>query len=443
MDGSAAAKDKQPGAPFAGRRHILAAVVGNALEFYDFITYAYFAIQIGRAFFPAGNAFANLMLSLATFGAGFITRPIGGLVIGAYADRVGRRAAMMLSFGLMGGSIVALALIPPYAMIGAAAPVLAVTARMVQGFALGGEVGPNTAYLMEAAAPHRRGLAVAWQGASQQIASITGALVGLTLAASLSHAALEAYGWRIAFLIGALTLPMGLILRRTMPETLHAPESRPASTGRSGHGVLDIIRGNARILGLGICAIAAATISTYVINYMTTYAQNTLHMRSDVAFAATLVPNVVGLISVLAGGWLSDRFGRRPVMLWGRALSLLVVMPIFYWIVASRSPAALLGGLGFYALFSSASNGAFYIALCESLPKAVRGRAFATVYATAVAVFGGTTQLVIAWLIHVTGSPMAPAWYMFVTGLVSLVAMSQVIESAPARRPALEPAAAI
>ena len=155
------------------RRHIAAAVVGNALEFYDFVTYAFFAIQIGRAFFPAGNSYVSLMLSLATFGAGFVTRPLGGVIIGAYADRVGRRAAMMLSLTLMGGAITTLALIPPYAMIGVAAPILAITARVVQGFALGGEVGPTTAYLLETAPAHRRGATVAWQGGSQSIASTT------------------------------------------------------------------------------------------------------------------------------------------------------------------------------------------------------------------------------------------------------------------------------
>src|SRR5580700_1399490 len=167
-------------APLA-RRAIAAATIGNALEFYDFITYAFFAIQIGHAFFPSNNAYGSLMLSLATFGAGFVTRPIGALVIGAYSDRVGRRPAMMLSFTMMGCAIVALALTPSYAAIGVAAPILAVLARMVQGFSLGGEVGPTTAYLMEAAAPGRRGLAVSWQGASQQVAATAGALVGLLL----------------------------------------------------------------------------------------------------------------------------------------------------------------------------------------------------------------------------------------------------------------------
>src|SRR5580692_320828 len=181
-------------------RGTLAVTIGNMLEFYDFITYSFFAIQIGHTFFPSNSQFGSLMLSLATFGVGFVTRPIGGIVIGHYSDRAGRRPAMMLSFAMMGSAIIVLALTPSYATIGIAAPVIAILARMVQGFSLGGEVGPTTAYLMEAAAPGRRGLAVSWQPASQESAATAGARVGVILTQSMSEAALDSWGWRIAFL---------------------------------------------------------------------------------------------------------------------------------------------------------------------------------------------------------------------------------------------------
>jgi MHS family citrate/tricarballylate:H+ symporter-like MFS transporter len=420
--------------PTKVRRHVAAAVVGNALEFYDFITYSFFAIQIGHAFFPKGSDFTSLMLSLATFGAGFITRPIGGLVIGAFADRVGRRSAMLFSFTLMGLSIISLAIIPPYAVIGVAAPILAVLARMAQGFALGGEVGPNTAYLLEVAAPNRRGLYVSWQAASQTIASVTGSAVGLGLTWFLPHAALESYGWRIAFLIGAVTLPVGFILRRAMPETLHAPEDHPKAHNSTSFWA--ILRDNRRILSLGVVVLAGGTISTYVTNYMTTYAQNTLHMAAGVAFAATMVPNAIGMVSSLYGGWLSDRIGRRPVMLVSRGLALIVTLPVFYWIVATHSAWALLGGMGLLAFVGGAGQAVFYVALSETLPKPVRGRAFATLYATAIAVFGGTTQPMITWLIHVTGNPMAPGWYLLGATAASLMAIFLILESAPIKRPA-------
>jgi MFS family permease len=326
-----------------------------------------------------------------------------------------------------------MALIPSYASIGLAAPVLAVIARMVQGFSLGGEVGPNTAYLLEAATPERRGLVVAWQSASQGIASIGGALVGLGLAAVLSHAALETFGWRIAFLLGAVTVPFGLILRRSMPETLPAAESGTAPRSQTGGGFA-LLRQHRRTLVLGLLVLGGGTISTYVTNYMTTYAQRTLHMTPRIAFMATLVPNAVGLVAILFGGWLSDRVGRRPVMIWPTVIRLLITLPIFYWIVGARSALALLGGMAVLSLASNVAAGAIYPALAESLPMRVRGQGFATVYATAIALFGGTTQLVITWLIHVTGNEVAPGGYLVAANVMSLIAMALMPESAPVRR---------
>jgi MFS transporter, MHS family, citrate/tricarballylate:H+ symporter len=183
------------------RRAAFGAIIGNMLEFYDFATYSFFAIQIGHAFFPAHSEYASLMLSLATFGAGFVTRPIGGVVLGIYSDRVGRRPAMLLSFALMGGAILVLALTPSYDAIGIAAPIVVIIARLVQGFALGGEVGPTTAYLLEIASPPNRTFVVSWQPTSQAIAATMGALIGVILSKTMSGETLEAYGWRIAFLL--------------------------------------------------------------------------------------------------------------------------------------------------------------------------------------------------------------------------------------------------
>jgi MFS family permease len=421
--------------PASPLRTIVAATVGNALEFYDFLVYAYFAIQIGRAFFPPGNAYASLMLSLATFGVGFITRPIGGIVIGAYSDRVGRRAAMTLSFTMMGVAIVANALIPPYAKIGIAAPILAVIARMVMGFSLGGEVGPTTAMLLEAAAEHRRGLMVAWQGASQSIASILGGVVGLLLAGLLSKTALDSFGWRIAFLVGGITVPFGLWIRRGVPETLHTAEDS-AHVMSAAVTRIAAARQHVRLMILGLLVLAAGTIGSYVMTYMTTYAQDTLHMSTGPAFAVQVVSNATGLVAVLFGGWLSDRIGRRPVMIWPALTRVLIILPIFWWIVAARSATALLVGIGILSFVGSIASGGFYVAFIETLPKSIRGGAFASVYAISIATFGGTCQLIVRWLIQVTGSPMAPAWYMLAASAVGFVAITMIPESAPVRRKA-------
>jgi MHS family citrate/tricarballylate:H+ symporter-like MFS transporter len=415
------------------RRAIAAATIGNALEFYDFITYTFFAVQIGHAFFPSKTAYGSLMLSLATFGAGFVTRPIGGIVIGSFSDRVGRRAAMVLSFTMMGGAVVTMALIPPYSMIGIAAPVLVILTRMVMGFSLGGEVGPTTAYLLESAPIEKRGLVVAWQGASQMIAATLGGLAGFILSGVLRPAALDSYGWRIAFLFGAVTVPFGLWVRRGLPETLHVVEAASSAVSKAATR-LGAARESRRIIVLGLVALGYSTISLYVRQYMTTFAQATLHMAPGPAFAVAVVSSLAGLAGVLYGGWLSDRIGRRPVMIWPNLAALLLTYPVFWWIVEARSPLALLTGIGLLSLVACTAVGGFHAALTESLPKAIRGGAFGTMYAVAIASFGGTCQLVVTWLIHVTGNPMAPAWYLLAATAAGQVAMQMIPESAPVRR---------
>jgi MHS family citrate/tricarballylate:H+ symporter-like MFS transporter len=314
--------------------HVAAAVIGNTLECYDFLTYAYFAPQIGAAFFPTHTPFAQLMLSLATFGAGFISRPLGAAVIGAYGDRVGRRPAMLVTFVLMGAAILALALIPSYAMIGPAAPVLVLIARLVQGLALGGDMGAATTFLVEAAPARRRGLYGAWQYAGQGIASLAAGLIGVGLSSLLSAHELQSFGWRIAFLIGAAILPFGLIMRRRIPETLHAAE--PTETPVAG-----TLWRHARIVAIGLVLIASTGTQFYTLSYMTTYAAVFLHMKANVAFAATAVFGGCNLVFSLLGGAASDRIGRRPIMIWPRVALMVVIIPAFMLIASHRNAASL------------------------------------------------------------------------------------------------------
>jgi MFS family permease len=407
-------------------RAAFAATIGNMLEFYDFITYSFFAIQIGHTFFPAQSEYGSLMLSLATFGAGFVTRPIGGIVLGIYSDRIGRRPAMLLSFALMGTAILVISLTPSYNSIGLAAPIIVIIARMAQGFALGGEVGPTTAYLMEIASPERRALVVSWQPTSQEIAATAGALVGVILSKTMAPEALESYGWRIAFLIGAVCLPFGLWMRSSLPETIRQGD---AGGERSSHLVL--ARRYIRVIVLALLILASGTIATYVTQYMTTYAQNTRHVGTTLAFTTSLVSNGIGIVAALLGGWLADRYGRKPVMVWPQLVALVLTYPTFLWIVHAPGALSLLFGFGVLTLVGSLPFTAFYATFAEALPQNIRGGVFATIYAVAIASFGGTAQLVVTWLLHISGNPLAPAWYLLLAAVVGLIAMGLMPETAP------------
>jgi len=419
----------QTGGPIPAR-HVAAVVVGNALEFYDFLTYAFFAVYIGRAFFPSSDPTSSLLASLGTFGVGFVTRPIGGFVIGRMGDRLGRKPAMVLSFTLMGVAIVGLAVTPSYATIGIAAPALVILFRMVQGFALGGEVGPTTAFLLEAAPIERRGFYTAFQTWTQDVAVLSSGLVGFTLANLLNAQQLEEYGWRIAFLVGAAIVPFGVIMRRNLPETDH----------KGGKGTAEKAPLVA-IAVLGLLLLASATISTYVRTYMTTYAIATLHMRANVAFAATVVVGLCGLVFDLPAGAISDRIGRRPVMLIPSLVLLGLIFPVFHLILHYRSTAALLGGVALMSTLATIATCPVVIWVAESFPAPIRSGGVGIVYAVAIAVFGGTTQAGVTWLIRATGSPMAPAWYWLVSLIVGLIAIMAAHESAPrksAKRTAAE-----
>jgi MFS family permease len=414
------------------RRAVAAATVGNALEFYDFITFAFFAIQIGKTFFPAGgDPFVSLMGSLATFGAGFLSRPLGAWVLGGYADRHGRKPAMLASMLLMGLGIALLALTPSYAAIGVAAPIIAVMARLIQGFALGGEVGSATTYLLEAAAEHRRGLIISLQGVSQAVASAAGALVGLALSLMLSEADLTAYGWRIALLLGTAIVPFAILIRRSLPETL--PEANAGAVPAQGEDHTGP-QPYARVVICGVTMIGAATIATYIFTYMATFAQNTLKLPASVAFSAQVAINLMQVFATLLGGWLSDRYGRRPLLIGPGLAFVSAIIPCFLWLTHVGTPAAFIGANVVLAFLSFLMQGPMYAAISEGLPARVRARVFALVYALPVTILGGSTQLVVTWLLEVTGKPMALAWYLTGVTTIGVLAMFALRETAPVRR---------
>lgn len=402
------------------KRAIFATVLGNWLEFFDFTVYALFAVTIGKQFFPVESASGQLLLSLATFGVGFIMRPLGGIVIGAYADRVGRKAALTLTIGLMALGTAILGLTPSYAEIGLAAPALIVLARLLQGFSAGGELGAATTYLLELAPQGRRGLYGSWQYASQGLATLAASLMGFGLAEALTPEAMDSWGWRVPFLFGLLIGPVGLYIRRHMDETAH-----PGGTHDSAGAVLrTLVSQHAGLIVIGVLTIMGGTISSYIIGkYMTTYALHTLHMPAGIAMLASVVSGCVVAFGSVLGGWLSDRFGRRPLMVLPRLMFVLAVYPAFLLITGDRTPQTLLLMVGLLSLFQAMSGAVGILALPECFPRAVRSSGLAITYALGVTIFGGSAQVVVTWLLDVTGNPMALAWYLVATNLVTTVAL--------------------
>ncbi len=405
---------------------LAAVMAGNGLEFYDFLIFGFFAVQIGAVFFPGQDSTASLLQTLAIFGVGFLTRPLGGAVIGPLGDRIGRKPAMLFCFGLMGFSILGMALTPSFASIGWAAPVLVVIFRLLQGFALGGEVGPATAFLMEAAPAEKRGLYVSLQFATQQSAILVAGLVGVVLSNLLTLDQLTQWGWRIAMLLGVAVVPFALAMRRTLPETLEvrANIARPRPT-----------RAHAWLAAVTIAMLASATIATFTMNYMNIFATHTLGLSSSIAFGAVVVSGTCGVIFNPVGGWLSDRIGRKPVMTTASGLLCLVGIPCFMMMSHLRTPLALYAGTAVMSILLAFSLPSIMSSLSESLPQQMRSGGIGIVYAVAISIFGGTAQFVVAWLTAVSGSPLAPSWYMCGALVVGVCGMVLMRETAPIKQP--------
>jgi len=324
----------------------------------------------------------------------------------------------------MGVSVVGLALTPSFASIGWYAPLCAVLFRLLQGFALGGEVGPTTAFLLESAPPGRRRLYVSLQNATQYFATICAGLAGFVLSLLLSPQMFTQWGWRIAMLLGAGVVPFALRIRARLPETLHETRARPGKHRGPMGGLLWIA-----LLGLAI--FASATIGTYTINYVTTFASHTLGFAPSKAFAAAIAGGSGATVGALLGGVLGDRVGRKPVMVASSVLLLLVTVPCFMLMVQLHTLLALIGGTAVTALGVGALAAAATCSVAESMPVSLRAGALGIVYALAISGFGGTAQFVVTWLIDVTGSPLAPAWYMTIAVVLGLMGIIAMPESAP------------
>jgi MFS family permease len=413
------------GVNLSRRRGILAVTIGNTIEYYDFTIYTFFAVMIGRQFFPVANPLSNLLLSVATFGVGFLTRPVGAIFIGALADRLGRRPALTVSIILMALGTAMLAFTPGYATLGIAAPILLVIGRLIQGFAAGGEVGAAASYMIEVAPTAERGYFGSWTNAGQGLALILAGIIAIGLSIVLPQSSLEVWGWRVAFAIGLLIVPVGIYVRRHIPETIEGVSAHD----NTGAVMRELAGPQRRIVILGILTILGGTVSYFVSTYMTSYAITTLHLPTSAALWVPLAAGVSVVVPTLLGGWLSDYVGRKPVLIWPRVVLILAAYPAFQYLTAYPSALSLILMTCVIMGLHSLSGGLMLVLLPELLPRAVRTTGFAFIYAVGVCVFGGSTQVVLTWLIGITGDPVSPAYYLILANAISVVAIFLLDES--------------
>lgn len=398
---------------------------GNALEMYDFQIFGYYATAIAVTFFPTGNAFASLMLSFATFGAGFLMRPLGAVLLGAFVDHRGRRAGLLLTLALMGFGTLSIAILPGYAVLGLAAPLLVLAGRLVQGFSAGVELGGVSVYLSEIAPPNRKGFYVAWQSASQQVAVMFAALLGIALTSTLSHSQMTRWGWRVALLAGCALLPLLLFLRRSLEETgafLERPRSAPSE-------IFKLLFANWRVVLLGMMMSTMTTVCFYLVTvYTPTFGSAVLHLAATGGLVVTLCVGACNFIVLPLSGALSDRIGRRPILVGCTVIALLTAYPALLWLVSAPSFTRLLIVELWFSLFYATYNGAMAVFLTEIMPVEVRTSGFSLAYSSATAIFGGFTPAICTYLIHITGNRAVPGlWLSFaaVCGLTAALALTQ------------------
>lgn len=398
---------------------IAAVVLGNALEFYDFTVYAFFAVPIGEAFFPSKNATESLLASLALFGVGYIMRPIGGVFIGAFADKAGRKPAMLLTIILMALGMLLLAITPQYAIWGSGAQIIVIAARLMQGLALGGEVGPSTAYLLEAAPNTHRGFIASWQIASQGCAALFSGLIASGLTWMIGDRAMNDWGWRVMFLVGISIVPVGFMIRNNLYEVM----DEAADTFRSTKVILGtLIRHHWKLLCLTFLVIAASTVSNSIGTNMPVYAKSTLGLTETVSSAVPIALGAASILFPLVGGFLADRIGRKPILIWPRAAIIILAIPTFYWLVQKPTAFTVYGATFLMSALSSINAAAIIVGIPEALPRAVRSAGLSIVYALSVSIFGGSTNYIINKLIVVSGNKLVPAYYLVAFSIVGTIA---------------------
>ena len=393
---------------------------GNFLEMYDFMVFGYYATAIGNAFFPSGNPFLSLMLSLMTFGAGFLMRPIGAIVLGAYTDKRGRRAGLLLTLSLMSVGIFSIACMPGFTTIGLSAPLLVLVGRLLQGFSAGMELGGVSVYLSEIATPGHKGFYVSWQSGSQQVAVMFAALVGVVLSSVFPPEKMALWGWRVPLLLGCAIIPFLFRLRRSLQETSEfvARKHRPSTSE-----ILRSLTTNWKVVVIGIMMVTMTTVSFYMITaYTPTFGNSVLRLASIESLIVTLCVGASNLFWLPVMGALSDRIGRRPLLFACTVLMLLTAYPAMLWLAREPSFSRLLAVELWLSLIYGSYNGAMVVFLTEIMPVDVRTTGFALAYSLATAIFGGFTPAISTYLIHITGNRAVPGLWLSFAAACGLLA---------------------
>ena len=399
---------------------IFRVVSGNFLEMFDFMVFGFYATAIAKTFFPSDSAFASLMLALATFGAGFLMRPLGAIFLGAYIDRHGRRKGLIITLALMAMGTVLIACVPGYATLGVAAPLLVLVGRLLQGFSAGVELGGVSVYLSEIATPGRKGFFVSWQSASQQAAVVFAGLMGVGLNHWLSPQDMGEWGWRIPFLIGCMIVPVIFVIRKSMEET---PEFEARKHRPTLREIITSIGQNFGLVLGGMALVVMTTVSFYLITaYTPTFGKTELQLSDLEALLVTVCIGLSNFIWLPIMGALSDKIGRRPLLLGATILAILTAYPSLSWLVANPSFSHLLLVELWLSFLYASYNGAMVVALTEIMPAEVRTTGFSLAYSLATATFGGFTPAACTYLIHALDNKAAPGLWLTGAAVLGLIA---------------------
>ncbi len=399
---------------------VLRVTSGNFMEMFDFFLFGFYATHIAKTFFPATDEFASLMMTFMTFGAGFLMRPLGAIILGTYVDRIGRRKGLIITLALMALGTMLIAFVPGYATIGYLAPILVLTGRLLQGFSAGVELGGVSVYLSEMATPGHKGFYVSWQSASQQVAIIVAAALGYALQVNLEPAQIADWGWRIPFFIGCMIVPVLFVIRRSLQETdeflarKHKPDLQE---------ILHSVATNWGIVVAGMMLVAMTTVSFYLITvYTPTFGKSVLKLSTVDALVVTFCVGISNFIWLPIMGALSDRIGRRPLLIVFTVLTILTAYPTLSWLVAAPSFDRMLMVELWLSFLYASYNGAMVVALTEVMPVHVRTVGFSLAYSLATAIFGGFTPAIATGLIQYTGDKAAPGIWMTAAAICGLIA---------------------